>query len=173
MRINIVVAMSRNAIIGRDGGLPWRLPADLRHFKSVTMGNPIIMGRKTHESIGRELPGRLNIVVSKQADFRAPGCRVAHSLNAALEAAGAAGEVMIVGGAALYAEALARTERIYLTEVHAALDGDTEFPPIDWTEWSETDRQSYTADDKNKHDYSFVVLDRIEPPRPDGARALP
>ncbi len=161
MRINLVVAMSRNGVIGHDGGLPWRLPGDLKHFKSVTMDNPIIMGRKTHESIGRELPGRLNIVVSRQADYRAPGCEVVNSLDAALTAAGEACEVMIIGGAALYAEALVRTQRIYLTEVHVDLDGDTEFPSIDRTAWSETERQCYAADDKNEYDYSFVVLDRM------------
>jgi dihydrofolate reductase len=141
MRINVVVAMASNGIIGRDGGLPWRLPADLKHFKTITMGYPIVMGRKTHESIGRVLPGRLNIVVSRQREYSAHGCVVAGSFDGAVLAAGSASEIMVVGGARLYAESLTRASRIYLTEVHAEIEGDTEFPPIDCGEWAEIARQ--------------------------------
>jgi len=156
--------MSRNGVIGHNGGLPWRLPADLKQFKSVTMGHPIVMGRKTHESIGRPLPGRQNIVVSRQPDYRAPGCHVVLSLAAALAAAGDIDEIMIVGGAALYAEALAQATRIYLTEVHIDIDGDTTFPPIDRATWAEIGREWYAGDHENEYDHSFVIFDRIGAP---------
>jgi dihydrofolate reductase len=161
MRINIVVAMSRNGVIGHNGGLPWRLPADLKQFKSVTMGHPIVMGRKTFESIGRPLPGRQNIIVSRRPDYRTPGCHMVGSLEAALDAAGDVDEVMVVGGAALYGAALPRTRRIYLTEVQVDLEGDTVFPALDRTEWKETGRDRHGADDNNEYDFSFVILDRI------------
>jgi dihydrofolate reductase len=160
MRINIVVAMSRNGVIGRNGGLPWRLPADLKRFKLVTMGHPIVMGRKTHESIGRPLPGRQNIVVSRQPGYRVPRCRVVRSLNAALEAAGDVDEVMVVGGAALYGAALSAAGRIYLTEVQVDLEGDTVFPALDPAVWKETGRDEHGADANNEYDYNFVILDR-------------
>ena len=161
MRINIVVAISNNGIIGRGGGLPWRIPADLKQFKAVTMGHPLIMGRRTHESIGRVLPGRLNIVVGTQRQRVQPGCVVAQSLDAAVTLAGDVAEVMIIGGASLYAAALRVAGRIYLTEVHADIDGDTTFPPIDWSEWDEVSRARHSADGENQYDYSFVTLDRI------------
>lgn len=161
MRISLVVAMSRNGLIGRDGGLPWRLPADLAHFKSVTMGHPIVMGRKTHESIGRPLPGRLNIVVTRRRGYTAHGCEVASSIDAAIEVAGDVDEIMVVGGAALYADVLPRAQRIYLTEVNADLAGDTFFPPFNREQWGEVSRESHSADDRNEFDYSFIVLDRI------------
>lgn len=161
MRINIVVAISNNGIIGRDGGLPWRIPADLKQFKSVTMGHPLIMGRRTHESIGRVLPGRLNIVVSRQQKRFHPGCEVVQSLDAALNLAGDVAEVMVVGGVSLYAAAIGLAQRIYLTEVHVDIDGDTVFPQIDWTEWQEISRDRHRADAENEYDYSFVTFDRI------------
>jgi len=161
MRINIVVAKSENDVIGRDGDLPWRLSADLRHFKATTLGHPLVMGRKTHESIGRPLPGRRNIVVTRQADYLAEGCTVAGSLEQALAAAHPAAEVMVIGGASLYAAALPRAGRIYVTEVHTQLAGDTHFPPIDRNAWREVSRERHDADDANEHNYSFVVLDRI------------
>ncbi len=161
MRINIVVAISNNGIIGRDGGLPWRIPADLKQFKAVTMGHPLIMGRRTHESIGRVLPGRLNIVVSQQPQRIHPGCEIAESFDAALACAGDAAEVMVVGGARLYAAAIDMARRIYLTEVHVDIEGDTVFPQIDWSEWQELSRYRYRADADNEYDYSFVTFDRI------------
>ncbi|MFP6682414.1 MAG: dihydrofolate reductase [Gammaproteobacteria bacterium] len=161
MRINIVVAISENEVIGRKGALPWRLPADLKRFKSVTMGHPLIMGRKTHESIGRALPGRVNIVVSRQSGFTSEGCEVVASLDAALGIAGSVDEVMVVGGAALYAAALVSAERIYLTRVHVDIAGDTLFPRIDWAEWKEITTERYSADDRDEFDYSFITLDRI------------
>lgn len=171
MRTTIVVAISRNGVIGIDGGLPWRLSADLQHFKAVTMDNPIVMGRKTHESIGRPLPGRLNIVVTHQTNYATPGCEVANSLGAALAIAGDVDEVMIVGGASLYAEALAQADRIYLTEVHVDVEGDIGFPVIDPSVWQETSREFYVADERNQYDYSFVILDRIGAPQSSGKRS--
>jgi dihydrofolate reductase len=165
MAINIVVAKSENDVIGRDGDLPWRLCADLRHFKATTLGHPLVMGRKTHESIGRPLPGRHNIVVTRQADYLAAGCTVTGSLEQAIIAAHPATEIMIIGGAALYAAALPRAERIYLTEVHAEITGDTYFPPIDRDAWRELERERHEADESNDHDYSFVVLERVRRPR--------
>lgn len=161
MRINIVVAKSDNDVIGRDGDLPWRLSADLRHFKATTLGHPLVMGRKTHESIGRPLPGRLNIVVTRQADYPAAGCRLAASLDEALDVAHPATEIMVIGGASLYAAALPRAERIFLTEVHAQISGDTHFPPLDRDDWRELARERHEADEANDYDYSFVVLERI------------
>ncbi len=161
MRLNIVVAKSENDVIGRDGDLPWRLSADLRHFKATTLGHPLVMGRKTHESIGRPLPGRQNIIVTRQADYRAEGCTIAASLEQAIAEALSAEEVMIIGGATLYAAALPRADRLYLTEVHAQIAGDTHFPPLDRKAWREVSRERHEADESNDHDYSFVILDRL------------
>jgi dihydrofolate reductase len=162
-RITLVVAVSENGVIGLKGGLPWRLPADLAHFKSVTMGHPIIMGRKTWESIGRPLPGRTNIVVSGQPDYDAPGCIVASSFEAALAAAvdTAADEVMIIGGSALYAAALPRAERILLTRVHGVIDGDTFFAGLVDEEWDVVAVERHEADERHAWAYSFIELRRV------------
>jgi len=160
MRIALIAALARNGVIGRDNQLPWRLSADLQHFKRLTMGKPIVMGRKTWESLGRPLPGRRNIVITRDAAFRAEGCVVTHSIDEALGAAAGSDEVMIIGGAELYAQALPRADRLYLTEVRADVDGDVRFPPIDAADWIEVERQSYLADEKNEYDIDFVVLDR-------------
>jgi dihydrofolate reductase len=121
VELTLIVAAAENDVIGRDGDLPWHLPADLRHFKRVTMGKPILMGRRTHESIGRALPGRVNIVITRQPDYRAAGCRIAHSLDEALRLAATDGaaEALVIGGAALYAEALPHADRILMTRIHA------------------------------------------------------
>ena len=160
MKISLIVAMANHRVIGKGNALPWHLPADLRHFKATTMGHPIIMGRKTHESIGRPLPGRTNIVVTHKRDFRAEGCVVVHSLHEALQAAGEADEVFIMGGASLYEQALPLADRIYLTRIDADIDGDTYFPEIDWTEWQEIERQAFQPDAKNPHAYSFLIIER-------------
>ncbi len=160
MQINIIAAVSDNGVIGRNDSLPWYIPADLKRFKSVTMGYPLIMGRRTHESIGRTLPGRQNIVVTRQQKCFHPGSEVARSLDAALVVAGDAKEVMVIGGATLYAPALGIARRIYLTEVHADLKGDTVFPQVDWAKWHEVSRKRHVADLENEYDYSFVVFDR-------------
>jgi dihydrofolate reductase len=160
MKLALVVAMDKNRVIGIDGGLPWHLSSDLKYFRDITMGKPIIMGRKTHESIGRPLPGRRNIVVTRNPDFEAPGCDVVTSLGAALELVEDVEEVMMVGGASLYLDTLPVADHIYMTEVHAEVEGDTWFPEIDPEQWLEISRTEFSADDKNEHDYSFVVYER-------------
>ena len=159
MELSIVVAMASNGVIGRNGDLPWRLPADLQEFKAITMGKPIIMGRLTHESIGRPLPGRENIVLSHDPDYRAQGCRIINNLKE-LDDIVKDDEAMIIGGARLYADVLPVARRLYITEVHADVEGDVSFPEFDRTAWTESRRQRYQADAKNEYDYSFVLLER-------------
>ncbi|MBU1190380.1 MAG: type 3 dihydrofolate reductase [Gammaproteobacteria bacterium] len=158
--ISIIVAMDRNRLIGSNNGLPWRLPADLKHFKAITLGKPVIMGRKTYESIGRPLPERHNIVVSRTPGFVAPGCTTVTSADAALAAAGDVPEVMIIGGAQLYTQLLPQVQRIYLTQIDAAFDGDAWFPDLDTAVWHETAREGHLPDDRNPYAYSFLVLER-------------
>ncbi len=158
--LSIIVAIARNRVIGRGNRLPWHLPADLRHFKQTTMGHPIIMGRKTYESIGRPLPGRQNIVITRNRNFRAEGCLVVHSLQEALAAVPDAEEVFIIGGASLYREALPLADRIYLTLVDAEVEGDTVFPELDASEWQEVRRETFAPDEKNPFGYAFVELVR-------------
>ena len=160
MRISLIVAMAENRVIGRDNQLPWRIPADLKHFKALTMGKPIIMGRKTYESIGRPLPGRDNIVITGDPSYRAEGCQVVHTLEEALRSAGGAEEAMIIGGATLYRQTLKDADRLYLTLVKAQPEGDTWFPKIEPQEWREIRREVHRADESNEYDYDFVVLDR-------------
>ncbi len=162
MRIALIVAMAENRVIGRNNTLPWHLSADLKHFRKLTTGKPIIMGRRTHESIGRPLPERTNIVITRDRHFRSAGCLVVHSVDEALQAAGDADEVMVMGGAQLYEQMLERADRIYLTRVHAEVEGDTWFPALDDAQWCETACESFSADERNDHDYSFVVLDRCQ-----------
>ncbi len=157
---SLIVAMDQNGLIGRDNDLPWRLSADLKYFKQITMGKPIIMGRKTHESIGRPLPGRQNIVITRDESFFAEGCTIVSSIPGALQAAGEVEEVMFMGGASLYEQVLPQVNRLYLTQVHATLAGDTWFPEWDPKEWTEVSRVDYLADEKNAFDYSFIVLER-------------
>ena len=158
--IAIVVAMAENRVIGRDGGLPWRLPADLARFRALTMGKPIVMGRRTHESIGRVLDGRRNIVVTRRPGYRAPGCTVAPSLEAALESASSASESAVIGGASIYEQALPLAARMYLTLVHATVEGAVQFPRFDLAEWREVSRVEYRADARNGYDLSFIELRR-------------
>jgi len=160
MVISLVVAMDRNRLIGTNKQLPWHLPADLRHFKEITMGKPILMGRKTWESIGRPLPGRINVVVTANPGFMAPGCIVMHSIEEALAAMGHHKELMVIGGADLYRQLLPRAERIYLTWVDHAFAGDTWFPELDKCDWKEVSRQDHGPDQKNPYPYSFIRLRR-------------
>jgi dihydrofolate reductase (EC 1.5.1.3) len=166
VEIAIVVAVSENGVIGSDNQLPWRLPRDLQYFKSVTLGHPIVMGRKTFDSIGRPLPGRTNIVVTRQTDWTAPGVEVVHSLEAAIVRAASAAEaagvqrVMVIGGAEFYTQILPASDRLYLTEVHADVNGDAYFPEFDRAQWQEVSREHNAADASNPYAYSFVVLDR-------------
>ena len=160
MIISLIVAMDRQGVIGAGGALPWRLSGDLRHFKAITMGKPIIMGRKTHESIGRPLPGRENIVITRQKDYRAAGCTVFNGIETALEACANHAEVMVMGGASLYEELLPRAVRIYLTRVEAEVTGDTWFPPFDDSAWNQVERRDHPADERNEYPYSFLLLER-------------
>ena len=160
MIISLIVAMDRNGVIGKDGTIPWHLSSDLQHFRKITMGKPIVMGRKTHESIGRPLPGRENIVVTRDGDFHAPGCTVLHAVEDVFNYCGGTDEIMIMGGADLYKQALDKAGRIYLTEVHTKLDGDTFFPKYDRESWEEVERYDFRADEKNEYDYSFVILEK-------------
>ena len=167
MKLAVIVAQSENRVIGRNNKLPWHLPEDLKYFKSVTMGKAIIMGRKTFESIGRPLPGRTNIVVSRNPDYQAAGIEVVHDLASAISKAESLSlingneEALIIGGSQLYGQALALTDRLYLTQVHAEVDGDAYFPAIDRQEWQQVGCEAFSADGCNPYDYSFLVLDRL------------
>jgi len=155
-RLVVVAAVARNGVIGGDNAMPWRLPEDLRRFKAMTTGAPVIMGRRTFESIGRALAGRLNIVVSRSLAAPPPGCSLAGSLNEALAAAGDAPRIFIIGGGQLYAQALPRAARMSLTEIDADYPGDTLFPPIDRRAWSETSRESRISAGPPPLRYAFV-----------------
>lgn len=162
MRVSIIAALAENRVIGVNNTLPWRLPNDLKHFRRLTTGHAIVMGRKNYESIGKPLPERTNIVVTRNRDYRASGCLVAHSLDEALTLARGDPEIFVIGGAEIYREALPRAGRLYLTEVHATVAGDTFFPEIERNDWKETARERHEADDKHAYAYSFVVLERIK-----------
>ncbi|PSF10522.1 dihydrofolate reductase [Marinobacter fuscus] len=169
MRKALIVAMARNRVIGRNNKLPWYLPGDLKYFKQATMGKPIIMGRKTWDSIGRPLPGRMNVVISRNPEWQAPAGTVsAASLKEALIKAEAQAEldggdeVMIIGGGQIYAETLPTVDRMYITRVHADVDGDAWFPEVNWDEWEEIGREDFSASDNNPYDYSFVVYQRSQ-----------
>ena len=165
--LSLVVAMANNRAIGKDNQLLWHLPEDLKYFKRITMGKPMIMGRKTFESIGRPLPGRLNIVVTRQNDWTHAGTVVAHSIEEAKRiAAGQAeiddvDEMMLIGGAQLYTSAIEYADKIYLTRVDAEIEGDAFFPEIDNTIWQELSRESHCESDKNPYSYDFCVLTRL------------
>lgn len=158
--ISLIAAVADNGVIGLDNQLPWRLPADLKHFKQLTLGKPIVMGRKTWESLPGLLPQRRHIVVSSNSAYEAEGCEVVHSLEQALAAAGDAPEVMIIGGARLYAQALPQTRRMYLTLVHAQVEGNVYFPPYDVQQWVTRERAEHEADAENPYPYTFLMLER-------------
>jgi len=139
--INVIAAMARNRVIGIDNTLPWRLPEDLKHFKALTLGHHIIMGRKTYESIGKPLPGRATVIVTRDPAYWVEGCLTAHSIDAAIAACGDDPEVFFVGGAALYAQVLPRADRLYLTEIQAEYAGDAHFPEFDMDQWRESERR--------------------------------
>ena len=161
-RLVLVVAVAANGVIGNAGGLAWRLSADLRRFKQITLGKPVVMGRKTWESIGKPLPGRHNIVVSRRRDFRVEDAAVTlvHDLDGALAAAGEVSDVMIIGGAEIYALALPRAQLVELTRVHAEVAGDTRVPKFSAAEWQEIARSEHPADERNDYSMSFVTLQR-------------
>ena len=158
--IEMVVAVAENGIIGKDGDMPWRLPSDLQHFKQVTMGCPIIMGRATWDSIGRPLPGRLNIVISRQSPDVPEGVVAVTSPEEALAACAHADKVMIIGGGQIYKIFEPQADTVHLTQVHATPDGDTSFALSTPNEWHEEDRQRFSAGEKDSADYSFVTFKR-------------
>jgi dihydrofolate reductase len=158
--VSIIVATDEQGGIGRDGELPWRLPEDLKRFKALTLGKPVVMGRKTWDSIGKPLPGRQNIVVTRQPGLLIPGATVVDSLQAAFAAAGEAAEICVIGGAEIYRLALPYASLVHLTRVHATVKADTQFPPLDGALWEEVAREDRPADDRHPYAYSFVDLRR-------------
>ncbi len=166
MKISLIVAVSRNGVIGIDNQLPWHLPEDLKYFKSVTMGKPIIMGRKTYDSIGRPLPGRTNIVITRDSSWQAEGVEVAHTLAQAMTlgrlacANAGADEAMVIGGEQIYRMTLPAADRLYLTEVQAEVEGDAFFPEFDAKEWQQVSEQLPEITDT--HPYRYLVLERIK-----------
>lgn len=160
MVVSIVVAVAANNVIGQGYELPWRLPDDLKRFKAITLGKPVIMGRKTFESIGKPLPGRTNIVISRQPDFIAEGCTVVRSIEEALSATDAP-EVMVIGGAEIYRQVLPRVDNIYLTRVHAEVPGDIEFPSVVWDDWIERESEYHAADERHAYPFTFLKLARL------------
>ncbi|MGR5443924.1 type 3 dihydrofolate reductase [Vibrio jasicida] len=159
MIISMIAAMADNRIIGKDNQMPWHLPADFAWFKRCTMGKPVVMGRKTYESIGRPLPGRLNIVISRDTSLSIEGVTAVTSIEQALEVAGDSEEVMIIGGGAIYAACLAIANKLYVTHIEAEIEGDTQFP--DWgNEFKETYSEAYQADEKNAYNMRFTVLEK-------------
>lgn len=163
MIVSQIVAVGRKNEIGKDGKMPWHLPADLKHFKRNTLGKPVLMGRKTLEAIGRPLPERRNLVLTRDATFRAEGCETATSMDAAIQMVAGVPELMVIGGGEVYRLAWPRTERIYLTRIQADVEGaDTFFPDLEDGHWREISREDHRADEKNPFDYSFLVLDRVK-----------
>ncbi len=162
VKISMIAAMANNRVIGQDNKMPWHLPADLQHFKAVTMSKPVIMGRKTFESIGRPLPGRKNIIISRNTEYSAPGIEVVASPEAALSLAYESDEVMIIGGGNIYQQFLERADSLYLTFIELDVDGDTQFPDYEkMANWHVVEEQFNQADEKNLHAYKFVTLDKI------------
>jgi dihydrofolate reductase len=162
--ISAIAAMAENRAIGINNRLPWHLPADLKHFKALTSGHPILMGRKTYQSIGRPLPHRMNIIITRDLEFQAPGCIVVNSIEQAVGVAEVedSNEIFIIGGAEVYQQLMPHIERIYLTIVHHAFEADTFFPEIDMKEWREVAREDHVADEANEFDFSFITLEKLK-----------
>jgi len=161
MVISLIAAMANKRVIGMDNQMPWHLPADLKHFKQITYGKPVIMGRKTHESVGKALPGRRNIIISRQTNLSLPeGCEILSNLDSALALVADQPEVMIIGGAEIYKLALPKAQLMYITYIDLDVDGDTFFPAWNEAEWFETKRECHLPDDKNPYRYEFVTLER-------------
>lgn len=159
-RLSIIVAMARNRVIGKNNTLPWHLPADLKHFKELTMGHHIVMGRKTYESIGKPLPGRTSVVVTRNPDYSMPSVITVNSLEAAISACGDDAEIFVIGGAELYLQAITFADRIYLTEIDADIPGDTHFTELNRELWRESGRSSHAPDENNAYPHDFVIYDR-------------
>lgn len=160
MIISIIAAMADNRVIGIENRLPWSLPADMKWFRQQTTGKAVLMGRKTFDSIGRPLPNRRNIIISRAAALEVEGCEVANGVDAALALCRNEPEVMIIGGASFYEQMLPRADRLYLTLVHAEISGDAHFPGFDPAQWREIERQDHSADDANPFAYTFLILER-------------
>lgn len=162
MRVHLIVAAAENGVIGRDGAMPWRIPTDLKRFKALTMGHPVIMGRKTWESLGRALPGRENVVVTRQSHFRAEGAVVVHSLADAVAHARNAGatDAFVIGGGEIYRQALPAADVVHLTRVHASFEGDATFPPLDPSQWRETAREPASQQEPQPLRFDFVTYER-------------
>ncbi|MEO8104697.1 MAG: type 3 dihydrofolate reductase [Betaproteobacteria bacterium] len=163
MPVNLIVAMAGNRVIGHDNKMPWHLPADFAWFRKATLGHPVVMGRKTFESIGKPLPGRRNLVVSRNPEWQAAGCDAFTSIHAALASCGPAEQVFVIGGASLYSETIDIADRLYLTEIDATPAGDTYFPALNPQQWREQSREHHDADGKNAHAMDFVILERVRP----------
>ncbi len=161
MRVSIIVAASANNVIGVDGGLPWRLPEDLRRFKELTMGKPMIMGRLTYESIGKALPGRRSIILTRQVDYQVEDCDVVTSVDAAIAAAGDAAELMVIGGGKVYEQLLPMSDRVYLTRVHTDIDGDTFFPELDPIEWRSISKERFPVTADRQYRLTIETLERL------------
>ncbi|MBS0365040.1 MAG: type 3 dihydrofolate reductase [Proteobacteria bacterium] len=159
-QISLIVAMAQNGVIGRNNTLPWHLPGDLQRFKTVTLGKPILMGRRTYESIGRALPGRRNLVLTRDARWSAPGVIVVHCMEEALRAASDAAELVVIGGTELFRQVLPYAQRMYLTHVHADVPGDTYFPDFDSSHWDDVDCHAHPADERHAWPMTFVTLQR-------------
>jgi len=168
MKLSLIVAVSENNVIGRSGDLPWHLSADLQRFKKITMGHPMLMGRKTWESIGRPLPGRASIVISRQADYATGheevpvAVNLDEALSLARQVAEGVDEVFVIGGANFYEMAFPCADRLLLTRVHAEVEGDVHFPEIDWDEWRMTEETHHGADDKNEFPHTYQVFERVK-----------
>lgn len=160
MIISLITAMADNRVIGIENRLPWNLPADMKWFRQQTTGKPVLMGRKTYDSIGRPLPKRRNIIISRDSSLLIEGCEVAGSADAALELCRDEAEVMVIGGASFYEQMLPRADRLYLTLVHAEIAGDARFPEIDFSQWHEMERHDHPADDANAFACTFLILER-------------
>lgn len=158
--ISFLFAMGKNRVIGRDNEMPWHLPADLARFKKMTMGHTVVMGRKTHESIGKALPGRKNIVVTRNMDYKAEGCIVVHSVNEARECFDDNEEIFVIGGTKLFNAFYPYADRLYVTYINEEFEGDTFFPEIEDDRWKRTSAEKGIKDEKNPYDYSFIVYDR-------------
>lgn len=160
MKISLIAAMAHDRVIGKNNLMPWHMPADLKHFKAITINKPVIMGRNTFMSIGKALPNRQNIVVTRDLNYQATGCEIAHSLEEAIRMAGTQEEVMIIGGAQLYQCALPQATHMYLTLIDSPIAGDTYFPVWDPAVWDEVERETHSPDDKNSYAYTFITLQR-------------
>jgi dihydrofolate reductase len=158
MNISLIVAMASNRVIGADNKMPWHLPADLKRFRQITMGSPILMGRKTHESIGRVLPGRTNVVITRNSQFESRGCLIFNDIELALDSLQAHSEVFIIGGSSLYEAMLPEAKYIYLTQIHKAFSGDTYFPEINLNDWIEVEQQRIENDPAVSFAYSFKKI---------------